>query len=331
MSKEMTAEEFVTEFGNIPGVDILEEVNNFYPFKSEEEKKENHLGNPAGFSLYNHDGFREEAGFNITAKDCVIRAIAISCQVPYKETWDCIDGFQKEWTNEQRRKATRLNSELNSVSSKIRYRIPQHKSPDKGVFTEPAMNLMTCLGWKYYEYTQSDVVDHGVVRRLNTGESVEEFVKQNKGVRKRKRGRALEKLFLPEGNIILQLRAHWLACINHELYDNGAQCFSRKRTKLVKGFYYREPALISLPIEEVLGMNDKKEKVEAPVNKPKEKTKVTVNKPKSQRNTLVPDDIPVIRNRRANHDKLKAIADDYGVSVQCIRNVVLRKTWKHIP
>jgi IS30 family transposase len=45
---------------------------------------------------------------------------------------------------------------------------------------------------------------------------------------------------------------------------------------------------------------------------------------------LTADTIRHIRQWHADGASLREIADDYGVSHQCIHQIVHRKTWKHI-
>lgn len=51
-----------------------------------------------------HDGGRKEAGFKGSAGDCVVRAIAIAAEVPYRQVYDDLKGIGENYTSIKRTK-----------------------------------------------------------------------------------------------------------------------------------------------------------------------------------------------------------------------------------
>lgn len=85
--------------------------------------------------VYN-DGGRKEAGYRGRSGDCVTRAIAIATGKPYKEVYDGLFSFSKEYSFTRRNKVAKL-IKLKGAS------------PRDGVYMKVIKEYMKNIGWKW--------------------------------------------------------------------------------------------------------------------------------------------------------------------------------------
>lgn len=84
------------------------------------------------------DGGRAEAGFKDTTGDCVTRAIAIACELPYREVYDALHIATKE------DRAYMAKLELRYGSNAMR-----HASPREGVNKKIYRSFLEEIGWTW--------------------------------------------------------------------------------------------------------------------------------------------------------------------------------------
>jgi hypothetical protein len=89
---------------------------------------------PTGF-IYD-DGGRAAAGFKGEAGDCVVRAIAIASEKPYREIYDALTAAQKQYADTRRGR----------VAENIRKRGP---SPRNGAWKEVYRPFLESMGWQF--------------------------------------------------------------------------------------------------------------------------------------------------------------------------------------
>lgn len=313
----MNVQDFHSTFGDLPGLTILAEED-VYPFKSSDEKDRAYLNTIDGFRFYKYDGGRENAGHEGSAGDCVTRAISIACELPYQDVWNKL--------SELLRLEYQGNADIRKKYGSFVPRQKRLKTPDKGIPRHISNKILEPLGWKFYHFTKSDVDDMIVARMIDKGDDIKEYMGQQKHPNYRERGRKLDGSYLPQGRIILAMTAHIAACINHELFDTGNQFIGRsgKRSRIAQGYFFQAYDTSLVPIEEILKLEEPEKLTEKVI---KEKP---IQTGKQSRNKVTAIDVPVIRQRRDDGDTFQAIANDYGVSNQCIRNIYYRNTWGHI-
>lgn len=83
-----------------------------------------------------NDGGRKEAGYKGETGDCVVRAISIAAQKPYREVYDDLGLAAKEYSASHRGR----------VARSIRHK---GSSPRGGVFKEVYSGYLEKLGWQW--------------------------------------------------------------------------------------------------------------------------------------------------------------------------------------
>lgn len=280
-----------------------------YPFETQEEFDSKFLQNVGDIPLYIHDGGRKEAGFEGDAKDCVVRAIAITLQKSYKQTWDDLYNLTKENKRYSLKKEFKNSFPKEQDESFIQEIIEQEVKkatylPDKGVFVSYATEYLLPYGYDQYWFTNNLDWDLEVAQRIIYGQSLD-INRPDILPKRKKRGRALYSDLLPDGNIILVMNKHLAACIDHNIFDTGTQLVTSKgRSRLVQGYLY--------------ATREKKERK-------------LMNIKRDKRKKLTEEDVISIRSKYAAGAKLSVLSEEFHVSIQCIRNIVLRNTWSDLP
>ncbi len=82
------------------------------------------------------DGGREAAGYKGKTGDCVTRAIAIACELPYQEVYDAL------------RVGAKVDRAL-MAKLELRYgrHAKRHASPREGVFKKVYDSFLKSIGW----------------------------------------------------------------------------------------------------------------------------------------------------------------------------------------
>jgi hypothetical protein len=126
------------------------------------------------------DGGRQAAGFKGATGDCVVRAIAIACELPYREVYDALHH------------ATLADPQLRR-QLELRYgtRARVHASPRAGVHRRVYDRYLTGLGWTW---TPTMKIGQGCTVHLRAEE-------------------------LPGGRLIVRLSGHMCAVIDGVIHD----------------------------------------------------------------------------------------------------------------
>jgi hypothetical protein len=136
------------------------------------------------------DGGRAAAGFKGSTGDCVVRAIAIAAERPYREVYDLVNDIGKR------------SPEHRLIRSRGRVRYQARSTARGGVLKKDTRTIMQMLGWKW---TPTMRIGSGCKVHLRADE-------------------------LPRDRIIAQLSGHVCAVVNgvvHDLYDcsrEGTRC-----------------------------------------------------------------------------------------------------------
>lgn len=125
------------------------------------------------------DGGRAAAGFKGTAGDCVVRAIAIATQMPYREVYDLVNAVAKESPKHR----------LIRSRGKTRYR--RRSSARDGVLKTDIRKIMARLGWTW---TPTMKIGSGCKVHLLASE-------------------------LPKGRLVVQVSKHLTAMIDGVIHD----------------------------------------------------------------------------------------------------------------
>jgi hypothetical protein len=144
------------------------------------------------------DGGRAAAGFTGKTGDCACRAIAIATGKPYREVYDGLNGLCT---------LLRLNQYRRAVGS------------ETGIPDEVIHLYLSPLGW---QWTSTD--DHATHPYLSTG-------RWNPASTKVAR---LHRWDLPTGRLVVVVRKHLVAVIDHVVHDNGEHWRGRR---VVHGYY----------------------------------------------------------------------------------------------
>lgn len=136
------------------------------------------------------DGGRGAAGFKGAASDCVVRAIAIAAQIPYREVYDLVNAVAKESPKHR----------LIRLRGKTRYQ--SRSSARNGVLKPDIRTIMERLGWTW-------------VPTMKIGSGCKVHLRSEE---------------LPAGRLIVSVSKHLVAVIDgviHDLEDcsrDGTRC-----------------------------------------------------------------------------------------------------------
>ena len=128
------------------------------------------------------DGGRAVAGFKGTGGGCVVRAIAIAAQIPYREVYDLVNEVAKESPRHR------------LIRSRGKTRYQSRSSARNGVLKRDIRKIMALLGWVY---TPTMKIGSGCKVHLLAAE-------------------------LPSGRLVVQVSKHLTALIDgviHDTYD----------------------------------------------------------------------------------------------------------------
>lgn len=125
------------------------------------------------------DGGRAAAGFKGVAGDCVVRAIAIAAQKPYREIYDLVNGVAKESPKQR----------IIRVRGKARVRL--QSSARNGVVKNDIRKVMERLGWKWTP-----------TMKIGSGCKVHLLAEE-----------------LPKGRLVVQVSKHLTAMIDGVIHD----------------------------------------------------------------------------------------------------------------
>lgn len=305
------------------------------PFKDDLLQDQSYVGKIGGMPLYKHDGGREEAGFEGKGGDCVVRALTILFDYSYDELWGILKQSEREHhrkeTEEYNKKVDDINERYN-VKVMARRRERKEISPDKGISVIAFKKaILDPQGYAYYKFSESDYWDRTIITEINAGYKIDE----NAGPAKRKRGRSVDQYFLPKGPILILTKRHVVPCIDHHLFDTGTQLLGRsgRRTKLMLGFFFKNDTEIEKPKPEPRVEPVQHESSTINVNNVNNSNRSNNNMSKTpdKRAKLTAEDVTEIRRAAKAGATLSSLAKQFGVSPQCIRNIVQRNTWKHLP
>jgi hypothetical protein len=127
-----------------------------------------------------NDGGRQAAGFRGNAGDCVVRAIAIAAELPYRQVYD------------QLQRALRHQIEVVERKQTLQYGIKGHYKPNATPLTGLTANVYRpYLRWLGWQYVAKPVGPNG---RLRRGE-------------------------VPMGRLIVELSGHLVAVIDGVIHD----------------------------------------------------------------------------------------------------------------
>lgn len=146
------------------------------------------------------DGGRSAAGYRGSTGDCVVRAIAIACQIPYQDVYDEIKLRNKRFQERARAYHTKFTQTGRRRSS----------SPREGSFRKAYEPYLLDNGW-HWKPTMG--IGTGTRVHLRTDE-------------------------LPSGRLIVSVSRHLVAVIDGVIHDT--QDPSRNGLRAVYGYYHKE-------------------------------------------------------------------------------------------
>jgi hypothetical protein len=138
-----------------------------------------------------NDGGRSAAGYKGETSDCVTRAIAIACELPYQTVYDALHIAVKE-------------DRVHMAKLELRYgaNAKRHVSPRAGVFRKTYQPFLEAIGWEW-------------VSTMRVGSGCRVHLREDE---------------LPSGRLICKVSKHLVAvidgviCDTHDCSRGGERC-----------------------------------------------------------------------------------------------------------